>query len=231
LSMAVVGTVAGVVGVLLAAVSNDDASTLGLAVAGLGGAVAGAETLTRLASKSLGTPAVSSIERTGNNLTLTGQGLGGIKHVIIGSDPSARCGAGGGGARTRRRLLRPHREVGAAVGRPASVSHPCPRIAPRAIRHDELVALRGERLGPDQYAGERGQAPGPACGRSTPTTGASSREALRVLSHVCDSAHTRRSARCALMTRPGWKPSSEQTARRRRTGRCLRQPRFRSFIG
>ena len=85
LSMAVVGTVAGVVGVLLAAVSNDDASTLGLAVAGLGGAVAGAETLTRLASKSLGTPAVSSIERTGNNLTLTGQGLGGIKHVIIGS--------------------------------------------------------------------------------------------------------------------------------------------------
>jgi hypothetical protein len=85
LSMAVVGAVAGVVGVLLAAVSNDDASTLGLAVAGLGGAVAGAETLTRLASKSLATPAVSSIERTDDSLKLTGQGLGGIKHVIIGS--------------------------------------------------------------------------------------------------------------------------------------------------
>lgn len=83
-SMAVVGAVAGVAGVLLAAVSNDDASTLGLAVAGLGAAVAGAETLTRLASRSLGTPAVSSIERTGKQLMLTGQGLGGIKHVTIG---------------------------------------------------------------------------------------------------------------------------------------------------
>jgi hypothetical protein len=83
-SMAVVGIVAGVVGVLLAGVTNGDATTLGLAAAGMGGAVAGAETLTRLATKSLGTPAVSSIERTGNDLRITGQGLGGIKHVTIG---------------------------------------------------------------------------------------------------------------------------------------------------
>jgi hypothetical protein len=82
-SMAVVGVVAGVVGVLAAAVTNEDATTLGLAVAGLGGAVAGAETLTRLAARSLGTPAVSSIERSGRKLTLIGQGLSGVKHVTI----------------------------------------------------------------------------------------------------------------------------------------------------
>lgn len=84
LSMAVMGVVAGVVGVLLAAVTNDDASTLGLAVGGLGGAIAGAETLTRIASRSLGTPAVTNVERTEGTLKLTGQGLEGIKHVIVG---------------------------------------------------------------------------------------------------------------------------------------------------
>jgi hypothetical protein len=83
-SLAVVGIVAGVVGVVVAALTNDDATTLGLAVAGLGGAVAGAETLTRVATRSLGAPAVSKISRTGKNLELTGHGLAGIQHVMIG---------------------------------------------------------------------------------------------------------------------------------------------------
>ncbi len=74
-SLAMVGVIAGVIGVLTAKLSNADATDLALAVAGLGAAIAGAETLARLASRSLGAPQVSSLHRNATELTLRGDGL------------------------------------------------------------------------------------------------------------------------------------------------------------
>jgi len=84
-SLSVVGIVAGIAGVLAAKLANSDATTLALAVAGLGSAIAGAETLTRLAARSVGGVAVETIKRTDTALVLTGQGFSDATTVKIGS--------------------------------------------------------------------------------------------------------------------------------------------------